>query len=508
MRQWSVRRAALAVVFLLACGDDVRSRRACPDCGDADAAFSTVADGGGEAPSFDAGVVRADGGSDVASDAGSTVGGEWPAECVGDRITVYLDGAGYVLDGTRTITEGRFESFLLPDLDRAALVVRPADQPNVFWNLLITTPDPSIPLHVGVYEDARREPGDGHPGLAVSGEGRSCGQESAGRFEIFSFEHENGILIDLTMSFEQHCLEVEGSDVLRGCVRFRNTNARPPVCSPTPPFEGDGFVAASSKHAIEVVGSSDLGLALPADGHTPIPLLVSRVAPPNHDQELVLRASRPVGRFEPPTVVLGKDPVTAYFVPCDACEAGCLGDLGLAVATAAEPGIILATVDVSLVEPVHVGWPAACMGSGNVIHFHGNDWIYDGIQTVRDGDWTAGGGDEGVLVEVTPTGAPPGLRWATEFRVPVNGPALGSGVYNDAERFTDNGHAAMQVYGFGRACNEIAGRFEVLDYVHQNGPVTDLRVSFDQVCEPPPPNVVVVPLPLPRLHGCVHYAAP
>lgn len=87
-----------------------------------------------------------------------------------------------------------------------------------WWSLKFSAPS-NRDLVVGVYENATKF-GTG-PGLNVWGDGRSCGTNSKGRFEILEVEFGPvGEVIKFAANFEQHC--GEKLPALRGAIRYSN----------------------------------------------------------------------------------------------------------------------------------------------------------------------------------------------------------------------------------------------------------------------------------------------
>ena len=66
---------------------------------------------------------------------------------------------------------------------------------------------------------------------------------------------------------------------------------------------------------------------------------------------------------------------------------------------------------------------------------------------------------------------------------------LHTGLYTGLQRapFRQSGHAGMDIYGDGRGCNEVGGRFDVKDFhVGGNGIPDRLWISYEQHCETVP----------------------
>src|SRR6267143_224996 len=61
---------------------------------------------------------------------------------------------------------------------------------------------------------------------------------------------------------------------------------------------------------------------------------------------------------------------------------------------------------------------------------------------------------------------------------------LQAGAYESAKRAPSAGHPQLDFYGDGRGCNDVTGRFDVLEIVRDaSGAVTQLAVNWEQHCE-------------------------
>jgi hypothetical protein len=111
--------------------------------------------------------------------------------------------------------------------------------------------------------------------------------------------------------------------------------------------------------------------------------------------------------------------------------------------------------------------------------------------------------------------------WTLTFGPPDND-QLKVGVYDEAERFAFQSptHPGLDVSGAGRGCNELSGRFQLLDFAYDlaSGEVQRLAINFVQHCEggpaaltgafryniapppnqepAPPPTITPTPVPL------------
>ena len=108
------------------------------------------------------------------------------------------------------------------------------------------------------------------------------------------------------------------------------------------------------------------------------------------------------------------------------------------------------------------------------------DYIGQGRQftlTPVDGSITATGGGTGVTV--TFRGAD---WWGLNFTA-ANGAPLVPGVYENAHRSASATWPGLDVYGDGRGCNQLTGRFTVLEAVYDAGAVLRFAADYEQHCE-------------------------
>ena len=139
------------------------------------------------------------------------------------------------------------------------------------WRLQFSEPDPGTAVVTGAWDDVGRHPFT-NPGLSFTGEGRGCNQ-LLGRFVVDEVSYGMGMMLTLTVRFEQRC-EITGSP-LRGYVRydFLDPTAPPPPgdaaafgWSPPPgavPDTGDYFHSESSPG--DYIGQGRTELYTPAD---------------------------------------------------------------------------------------------------------------------------------------------------------------------------------------------------------------------------------------------------
>jgi hypothetical protein len=130
--------------------------------------------------------------------------------------------------------------------------------------------------------------------------------------------------------------------------------------------------------------------------------------------------------------------------------------------------------------------------------FDGNDYIYSGMMTLTQGQFTASGAANRLAIHIEPSLQGQGLWWDTDFSSVQLNTSLTPGVYEMAQRepFAQPGHPGLEVTGDGRGCNTISGRFQIHDHTRDATGVVSATVSFEQHCE----GGTAV------LNGCIHYA--
>jgi hypothetical protein len=114
----------------------------------------------------------------------------------------------------------------------------------------------------------------------------------------------------------------------------------------------------------------------------------------------------------------------------------------------------------------------------------------------ESGDWVGGGGSriwrpragtihvQGSIaggLDVSVAGGPSGDEFDLTFAAPP-GKSLRIGSYEDAQRtsFRSAGHPGIDISGDGRGCNEVEGRFTVLDIAPD---LSRLWLTYEQHCE-------------------------
>lgn len=140
------------------------------------------------------------------------------APCRGSHNVAYLDGNGYIRDGMLTVSEisTKYVTELPKDISIEYAPARVTQ--GLGWTIHVESYQLNAPLAVGIYTDVVRANSTtpGHAGLAVYGNGRGCNTVS-GAFEIHDLVFNGAKLMSATISFEQHC---DNIDLLEGCFRY------------------------------------------------------------------------------------------------------------------------------------------------------------------------------------------------------------------------------------------------------------------------------------------------
>jgi hypothetical protein len=248
------------------------------------------------------------------------------------------------------------------------------------------------------------------------------------------------------------------------------------------------------------VGVTTIG----ADGYSSIPVVVLGTDENGNPSTatVVLDTSRAgAGTVSPSTVTLTPTGATVYFTPCSAAASmWCAGPMHITLALASAPGVVVAeSQEITLVAPTGVGSDSPCLAGGNVAFFNGDpgDYIFSGMQTMTQGQWSASASSGLVHISLTPADESQGLWWDFYFETTQIPAPITTQVYEGAERwpFESPGHPGLDVSGDGRGCNTVTGRFQVEDLVESNGSLTSFTATFEHHCEGGTP----------ALRGCVHF---
>jgi hypothetical protein len=267
-------------------------------------------------------------------------------------------------------------------------------------------------------------------------------------------------------------------------------------CGPGTRLVGDQCTPDGPTYEVRVAVTT-----IPADGFSKIPVLAigHKADGSPADDKVVLSMDRAgAGTFDSPQLMLNSLGASTYFVPCSSAVAGCTGPLKITLALASAPSVIVAsTPTLMLASAAGIGSDAPCLVGGNVIFYSGNDFIFDGTQTIVLGKWSASGSASDVTIHVTPSDSKQGLWWDLEFSTRQLSQQLQAQVYTGAQRapFAQPGHPGIDIGGDGRGCNTIAGSFQVEDIAWTNTLLKSFTATFEQHCDEG----------VPALRGCVHF---
>jgi hypothetical protein len=169
------------------------------------------------------------------------------------------------------------------------------------------------------------------------------------------------------------------------------------------------------------------------------------------------------------------------------------------MALAAAPDVVVATSSVvQLVLPVGVGSAAACLVGGNVLSFDGDvrDYIHPGQETFTAGSFTYSLSNHDTF-HLGFDGPGASDWWYLDLSSRNLGAPLEENVYSNAVRypFDGPGAAGLSIYGSGRGCNTLTGKFQVEDRtLDDTGALTSFTATFEQHCD----GVAAA------LRGCLH----
>jgi hypothetical protein len=211
-----------------------------------------------------------------------------------------------------------------------------------------------------------------------------------------------------------------------------------------------------------------------------------------------LISERPeAGTFRSPSFTLGVTGFETWFTPCSTVVPGCTGPTRFHLVLASDPATVLASSpQIGIVAPAPSADPAPCLVGGNVIHVESqvSEW---GTRTDRAGTWQVWYPlPERVALWETGAVVP---DWMFQFSTRELGQVLQTQVYDDAYRegFEPWGHPGLEISGYGTACNDVWGRFQIHDIAFTGGELDRITASFEHYCDP---NWGVL-----LTKGCIHY---
>jgi hypothetical protein len=150
-------------------------------------------------------------------------------------------------------------------------------------------------------------------------------------------------------------------------------------------------------------------------------------------------------------------------------------------------------------------WSNAAGADTLVLDSEPGDFVGEGrLSTFTDGLFTLTHDPAGVVVNFQSTDR---VHWWTLDFAPPRVETLGTGFYDHASRYPFNSptYPGLSVYGEGRGCNKLTGRFVVREIEWDlSGEVVKLAADFEQHCEGLPPALRIDPRELLRADRAAH----
>jgi hypothetical protein len=146
----------------------------------------------------------------------AAVAGDLQTHCRTGGNVFYIEGNGYLYNGSETVTMGVWKT---QASERSAVLTM---YPTILsqgtqWRFEFSSQQLMMPLAVGTYDNAMRAPfaTPGHPGIDISADSRGCNMEQ-GWFVITEWGVSGGMVQKLTVAFEDSC----DTSRVRGCIHF------------------------------------------------------------------------------------------------------------------------------------------------------------------------------------------------------------------------------------------------------------------------------------------------
>jgi hypothetical protein len=330
------------------------------------------------------------------------------------------------------------------------------------WWYLNFGPPTRSKLTKSVYEGAQRFAfhSPTKPGIDVYGNGRGCNVD-VGRFLVSQLTFAtDGSVQSLAIDFEQHC---EGMvPALYGSVRINSTVTLVPRVSVADATALKGNVGTNGANII-------VSLSMPST--QPVSVQYStKDGTALQGRDYV--ASTGTVQFQPG---ITSRPITIPVVGDRLARGNKLFHVALTAPNGAPIG------DAN--DNVKIFDPNAAM---KVLAMYGEpgDYISPGVflATIADGVFTPTRNyDNGVSIALSA-----GDMWQMDFAAPNNATIV-KGAYDNAQRFPFQSPAVpgLSVYGAGRGCNTLTGRFVVsqVGYNTVTGAVQQFSADFEQHCE-------------------------
>ena len=328
-----------------------------------------------------------------------------------------------------------------------------------YWTLFFGPPS-TLSLTNGVYEGAQRFAfhAPPKPGLDVSGDSRGC-NTLTGRFSVSDVAIVNGIVERLAVDFEQHC---EGlAPALFGSVRFNSAVTVEPRAS-----VADAIALKGN------AGTDDAGMMISLSMPSTQPVTVKYATADGTATRKDYSSTSGTVQF--PAGVTAQS-ITVPIVGNRLAG----GNKSFQVLLSASVGASLgdSTSNMIILDP-NVPQSVLAMDS------QFGDYIGAGqyyLVTIGDGVFTASRNfDNGVNMSLQSWD-----RWELDFAGPDNA-TLVPGIYENAQRFPfqATGTPGLSVFGAGRGCNTLTGRFVINQASYaSDSSVQDFAADFEQHCE-------------------------
>ena len=319
------------------------------------------------------------------------------------------------------------------------------------WRFEFATAD-DLPLTAGTYTSARQFGARPLNGLSVSGS-RGCSTVT-GRFVVHEIVYKaDGTVRRFAADFEQHC--EDAAPALFGAIRYNATSADvSPFGGAYPVYRldvstgsggrvtGGGVDCAAGGPVCEVTFSASTQVAL--------------TAVPDAGYGFAGWSGGCRGGVTTAVHVNGPKTCAVLFEPLVSTSPRTVLYLD------SQAGDYVGAGKKTAYNPANSRWTASWSSSGNQVTIR----VEDGV------DW-----------------------WSINFSAPQGQP-LAVGTYNDAQEYPFTPFNGLSVYGSGRSCGDVVGRFVILDLaLASNGTVQRFAADFEQHCG----NAV------PALFGTVRY---
>jgi len=140
-----------------------------------------------------------------------------------------------------------------------------------------------------------------------------------------------------------------------------------------------------------------------------------------------------------------------------------------------------------------------CETSQSSLFFSGDsgDFIHPGQDLIDVARFTEHSSTSRISFYITPSGMEHGYPWDLDFSSEQLNAPLAVGEYLNAERYPFETYLrpGLSVYGDGRGCNELKGKFVIKRLEWIGGTLARVDIAFEQHCEGGSP----------ALRGCLHY---